>query len=74
MNNIRVMNDASLLPWVGNIIDLTLSDGTHRIGLLQKVDDEWAQLSAGRGRNAALVDGGKVRISDAVSIVRASRN
>lgn len=73
MNIIGVMNDASLLPWLGNIVDLTLSDGTHRIGLLQKVDAEWAQLSAGRG-NAAIIDGGKVRISDAVSIVRASRN
>jgi len=73
MENMRVMNDASLEPWLGNIIDLTLSDGTHRIGLLQKVDHEWAQLSAGRG-NPTIVDGGKVRISDAVSIVRASRN
>jgi hypothetical protein len=73
MNIIGVMNDASLLPWLGNIIDLTLSDGTHRIGLLQKVDGEWAQLSPGRG-NPPIIDGGKVRISDAVSIVRASRN
>jgi hypothetical protein len=73
MENVRAMNDASLEPWIGNIIDLTLSDGTHRVGLLQKVDDQWAQLNAGRG-NRALIDGGKVRISDAVSIVRASRN
>ena len=49
MTNVRVMNDASLEPWIGNIIDLTLSDGTHRVGLLQKVDDQWAQLNAGRG-------------------------
>jgi hypothetical protein len=73
MENVRVMNNASLEPWIGNIIDLTLSDGTHRVGLLQKVDDQWAQLNAGRGK-PALLDGGKVRISDAVSIVRASRN
>lgn len=69
----RAMNDASLEPWLGNAIDLTLSDGTHRIGLLQKVDGQWAQLSAGRGM-PALLDGGKVRIADAVAIVRASRN
>jgi hypothetical protein len=73
MENMRVMSGASLEPWLANIIDLTLSDGTHRVGLLQKIDGPWAQLSAGRGK-PALVDGGKVRISDAVSIVRASRN
>lgn len=73
MENTRVMQGASLEPWLGHIVDLTLSDGTHRIGLLQEIDGPWAQLSAGRG-NPPILDGGKVRISDAVSIVRASRN
>jgi hypothetical protein len=73
MQNTRVMNGASLEPWLGNIIDLTLSDGTHRIGLLQKIDGQWAQLSAGRG-NPPVIDGGRVLISDAVSLVRGSRN
>ena len=73
MENTRGMNAALLEPWTGNAIDLTLSDGTHRIGLLQKVDGQWAQLSAGRGM-PALLDGGKVLISDAISIIRASRN
>jgi len=73
MENMRVMSNASLEPWIGNAIDLTLSDGTHRIGLLQRVDGKWAQLSAGRGM-PAILDGGKVLISDMISIVRASRN
>lgn len=66
------MTDTHLEPWIGTTIDLTLSDGTHRIGLLQKVDGQWAQLNAER-RKPALLDGGKVRISDTVSIVRVSR-
>jgi hypothetical protein len=73
MENTHTISNASLEPWIGNAIDLTLSDGTHRIGLLQKVDGEWAQMSAGRGL-PVLLDGGKVRISDTVSLVRASRN
>jgi hypothetical protein len=70
MENVRVISEATLEPWIGNIIDLTLSDGTHRVGLLQKVDGQWAQLNAGRSM-PAILDGGKVRIADAVSIVRA---
>jgi hypothetical protein len=73
MEHTHKMSNASLEPWIGNAIDLTLSDGTHRIGLLQKVDGQWAQLSAGRGL-PALLDGGKVLISDTISIVRAARN
>jgi len=73
MEHMRVMSGSSLEPWLGNIIDLTLADGTHRIGLLQKIDGEWAQLSSGRGE-PSIQDGGKVRISDAISIIRGSRN
>lgn len=73
MNSEHAFNYANLDPWIGNVIDLTLADGTHRIGLLRKVDAQWAQLDAGRG-NPALLDAGKVLISDAVSVVRASRN
>jgi hypothetical protein len=67
------MRGANLEPWLGNIVDLTLSDGTHRIGLLRSVDGPFAHLKAGRGKPAVL-DGGKVRIADAVSIVRGGRN
>jgi hypothetical protein len=73
MQNAHPMTSAYLEPWTGNIIDLTLADGTHRIGLLEKVDAEWAHLNPGRGK-PALPDGGKVLISGAVSIIRASRN
>jgi hypothetical protein len=73
MENTRTMSYATLEPWLGNAIDLTMSDGTHRIGLLQKVDAQWAQLTAGRGL-PVILDGGKVLISDMISIVRAARN
>ena len=36
-------------PWNGNIVDLTMLDGTHRIGLLQRVDRNWVRLKTGRG-------------------------
>ena len=73
MERLHVMNGSSLEPWLSNIIDLTLSDGTHRVGLLQKIDGEWAQLTTGRGM-PPILDGGRVRISDAVSIIRGARN
>jgi hypothetical protein len=71
MDKVHVMTRAYLEPWIGNVIDLTLSDGSHRVGLLQKVDDQWAQLHAGAGK-PALLDGGKVRIADTVLITRAA--
>ena len=67
------MTSANLEPWTGNIIDVTLTDGTHRVGLLDRVDAEWAYLSPGRGK-PALPDRGMVSIAGAVTIVRASRN
>lgn len=73
MENVRSVTYANLEPWLGNIIDLTMADGSHRIGLLEKVDNEWAHFSPGRGK-PALADGGKVAFAGAVSIVRASRN
>ena len=73
MEHTHPMTYAYLEPWIGNAIDLTLSDGSHCIGLLEKVDAEWATLNAGRGKTA-LPDGGKVLIAGAVSFARASRN
>jgi hypothetical protein len=73
MENTRPVTYANLEPWLWNVIDLTLSDGSHRIGLLEKVDAEWAKLNPGRG-NPALPSGGMVSIAGTASIVRASRN
>lgn len=60
-------------PWNGNIVDLTMTDGSHRTGLLQRVDSEWVRLKAPRDA-AKLPDDGLVRIADSVSIARGARN
>lgn len=67
------MTYAYLEPWIGNVIAITMDDGSQRIGLLESVDREFAKLDAGRGK-PALPDGGMVRMAGAVSLVRASRN
>ena len=67
------MTSDHLVLWTGNTIDITLADGTHRIGLLEKVDAEWAYLRPAQGK-AALPERGMVSVAGAVSIVRASRN
>jgi hypothetical protein len=61
----------NLEPWNGNIVDLTMLDGTHRTGLLQRVDAEWVRLKNPGPKTA---DDGLVRISLAASISRAARN
>jgi hypothetical protein len=60
-------------PWRGNIIDVTMVDGSHRIGLLEKVEDRYARLRA-VGSLLALPDGGAIRLADTMTIERASRN
>jgi hypothetical protein len=68
----RSITAAHLEPWRGNIIDVTMSDGTHRIGLLDRMEDGMAHLrSIGNVKNP---DGGMFRMSDAVTLHRASRN
>jgi hypothetical protein len=62
-----------LEPWRENIVDLTLQDGTHRIGLLTQIDKGNVILRAARG-NVALPDGGIIRIVDPVEVKRAPRN
>jgi hypothetical protein len=61
----------NLEPWNGNIVDLTMLDGTHRTGLLQRVDAEWVRL---KNPGVKTADDGLVRISLAASISRAARN
>jgi hypothetical protein len=73
MTNTKSITAENLEPWNGNIVDLTMLDGTHRTGLLQRVDSEWVRLKIpGAPKSAA--DDGLVRISLAASISRAARN
>jgi hypothetical protein len=62
-----------LEPWNGNVVELTMLDGTHRVGLLQRVDAQWVRLKVGPGA-ARLPDGGLIQIDQATAISRASRN
>lgn len=62
-----------LEPWNGNIVDLTMIDGTHRIGLLQRVDRDFVRLKTGRGE-ANLPNGGLIQIDQTTVVSRASRN
>jgi hypothetical protein len=67
------LTSAHLTPWLGNIVDLTMIDGTHRFGLLKTVDAQWAQLRR-TNESATLVNDGKVRVKRTISIARAGRN
>jgi hypothetical protein len=60
-------------PWNGNLVDLKMADGTHRVGLLRRVDATWVRISTPREGTKAVPDE-LVRIADAVSIMRAGRN
>jgi len=62
-----------LEPWNGNIVDLTMIDGTHRIGLLQRVDRNWVRLKTGRGE-PNLPNGGLIQIDQTTVVARAWRN
>ncbi len=66
------LTDEHLEPWNGNIVDMTMADGTHQIGLLQRVDREFVRLRPADGSKQ--VGDGLVRIASAVSVSRAARN
>jgi hypothetical protein len=72
MMNARVLTAEHLEPWNGNIVDLTMTDGTHLTGLLQRIDAEWVRLKSYDG--VKVPNDGLVRIADAASIARAARN
>ncbi len=73
MTNDRPMTDENFEPWNGNIVDVTMLDGSHRTGLLARVDQTWIRLKSARDA-AKAPDDGLVRIAETASIVRASRN
>jgi hypothetical protein len=60
-----------LEPWKHNVVDLTLTNGSHRVGLLKQIEKGNVHLQAARG-SAALPDGGIIRIVDTISIKRAA--
>ncbi len=71
--NARTLTDEHFEPWNGNIVDVTMHDGTHRTGLLARVDQTWIRLKPARD-GVKPADDGLVRIADTASIARASRN
>ncbi len=67
------MTAEHLEPWNGNVVDMTMLDGTHLTGLLQRVDADWVRLRPFAG-SKWLPDGGLVQIALAATVVRAARN
>jgi len=74
----RALTAEHIEPWNGNVVDVTMIDGTHRVGLLVRIEGENARLREVRLRSSdrvtPLPDGGLFRIADAVSIQRAARS
>jgi hypothetical protein len=69
----RSLTPAHLEPWRGNIIDVTMRDGSHRIGLLERMEAGTASLrTIGAVNDRPSV--GVISIADAISVERASRN
>jgi hypothetical protein len=73
MTNSRSLTAENLEPWNGNIVDLTMLDGTHRTGLLQRVDAEWVRLKTPNAPKSNAGEG-LVRIALAASVSRFARN
>ena len=69
----RSLTAEHLEPWTGNVVDLTMRDGSHRIGLLERIDRASAYLRAVAGVLPP-PDGGAIRIADTFIVSRASRN
>lgn len=64
----RPFTPAHLEPWRGNIVDVTMRDGSHRIGLLQGIERGVATLRGGdEGKDSA-----DFRVADARRVERAS--
>jgi hypothetical protein len=73
MNTTRPLTVDHLEPWSGNIVDVTMLDGSHLHGLLERVDADWVRLRSVDGTKTRPGEG-LVRISDTVKIGRAERN
>jgi hypothetical protein len=66
----RPLSVEHLEPWNGNIVQVTMIDGSRQVGLLQRVDSNWVRLKA----IPALPNGGLVEIALTTAVSRASRN
>lgn len=62
-----------LEPWNGNIVDLTMQDGTHRVGLLARIDRKSVRLSPVAAAESVPAEK-IIKIADTVSVHRACRN
>ena len=69
----RSLSAEHLEPWNGDVVDVTMADRSHRIGLLNRIDQGSAHLRASAGV-ARLPNDGVIRIAEAIAINRASRN
>src|ERR1700689_3886930 len=71
----RGLTAAHLEPWKGNIIDVTMLDGSHKIGLLERMEEgtRTARLRTVGGVNDR-PQVGVIQIADVKTIERASRN
>ena len=65
------LTDAHLEPWLANVVDVTMRDGSHRIGLLQRIERGVATL---RPIDAEHSDPLVFRVSDARRVGRALPN
>jgi hypothetical protein len=72
MTNATLLTAEHFEPWNGNIVDLTMRDGSHAIGLLHRVDAQWVRLTPYDG--VPLTGSGFVRIADTAAIARGARN
>jgi hypothetical protein len=68
-----VLSADHLEPWIGNVVDLKMADGTHRFGLLEPITGKDAHLRAVAGLPRP-PDHGAIRIADMLAISRAARN
>jgi hypothetical protein len=69
----KALTAAHFEPWKGNIIDVTMLDGSHKIGLLERTEAGTARLRSVGGTNDR-VTFGVIQIAEAMTVQRASRN
>jgi hypothetical protein len=68
----RPLTAAHLEPWRGTVVDLTMADGTHRIGRVESIERGSVQLR-GPADSDELPGDGLVRLAEAVTVGRAPR-
>jgi hypothetical protein len=69
----RPLTAAHFEPWRGNIIDVTMMDGSHHVGLLERMENDTASMRTMRGVNETR-QVSTLKMGESVAIERASRN